>query len=131
MIIGDRLLELRKVKNLSQGEIENRTGLSRCYISRLENGHTVPSIQTLEKLAGALEVPLYLLFYEGKNPPRLKNLSERKTSDEIAWGSSGRNARYLHKLRKYLSKAAELDRKLIMGVAQKLVRGRDHRDREE
>jgi transcriptional regulator with XRE-family HTH domain len=62
MIIGDRLRELREVKNLSQGIIEQRTGLLRCYISRVENGHTVPSIETLEKLARALEVPMYQLF---------------------------------------------------------------------
>jgi len=62
MIVGDRLRELREVKNLSQGIIEQRTGLLRCYISRVENGHTVPSIETLEKLARALEVPMYQLF---------------------------------------------------------------------
>jgi transcriptional regulator with XRE-family HTH domain len=55
MIIGDRLRELREEKTLSQGDIEKRTGLLRCYISRVENGHTVPAIETLEKLARALE----------------------------------------------------------------------------
>jgi transcriptional regulator with XRE-family HTH domain len=68
MVISDRLRELRESKNLSQGDIEKRTGLFRCYISRVENGHTVPSIETLEKLARALEVPLYQLFYDGENP---------------------------------------------------------------
>ena len=57
MVISDRLRELREQKNLSQGDIEKRTGLLRCYISRVENGHTVPAIETLEKLARALEVP--------------------------------------------------------------------------
>jgi len=61
MIIGDRLRELREAGHLSQGDIEKRTGLLRCYISRVENGHTVPAIETLEKLARALEVPLYQL----------------------------------------------------------------------
>jgi transcriptional regulator with XRE-family HTH domain len=83
MIIGDRLKELRDGKNLSQGDIENRTGLLRSYISRVENGQTVPTIETLEKLARALEVPLYQLFYEGDEPPKLLNLVKRKTSDEI------------------------------------------------
>src|SRR5215468_11357435 len=55
MIIGDRLRALREDKKLSQGDIEKRTGLLRCYISRVENGHTVPAIETLEKLARALE----------------------------------------------------------------------------
>src|SRR5713101_1424727 len=61
MIIGDRLRILREQKKFSQGEIEKRTGLLRCYISRVENGHTVPAVETLEKFARALEVPLYQL----------------------------------------------------------------------
>jgi transcriptional regulator with XRE-family HTH domain len=63
MIISDRLRALREEKNLSQGDIEKRTGLFRCYISRIENGHTVPAIETLEKMARAFEVPMYQLFY--------------------------------------------------------------------
>jgi len=62
MVIGDKLKSLREQKNLSQGDIEKRTGLLRCYISRVENGHTVPSVDTLEKMARALEVPMYRLF---------------------------------------------------------------------
>ena len=41
MIIGDRLREIREEKKLSQGDIENRTGLLRCYISQIENGDTL------------------------------------------------------------------------------------------
>jgi len=62
VLIGQKLREIRGSKNLSQGDIEQRTGLIRCYTSRVENGHTVPSNQTLEKYARALEVPLYQLF---------------------------------------------------------------------
>ncbi len=69
---------MREEKKLSQGDIEKRTGLLRCYISRVENGHTVPAIETLEKLARALEVPL---FYDGEEPPKLPNLLKRKSSD--------------------------------------------------
>ena len=127
MIIGDRLRALREGKNLSQGDIEKRTGLLRCYISRVENGHTVPAIQTLEKLARALEVPLYQLFYEGEEPPKLPNLLKRKTSDGIVWGNSGKQAVYLHKLRKYLSKTEDSDRKLLLFLAQKLATGRSRR----
>jgi transcriptional regulator with XRE-family HTH domain len=71
MIIGDRLRAVREEKKLSQGDIEKRTGLLRCYISRVENGHTVPAIETLEKMARALEIPLYQLFYDGEKPPPL------------------------------------------------------------
>jgi transcriptional regulator with XRE-family HTH domain len=89
MVICDRLRELRGGKNLSQGDIEKRTGLLRCYISRVENGHTVPAIETLEKLARALEMPLYQLFYDGEKPPQLPNLLKGKTSDDIVWGTQG------------------------------------------
>jgi len=86
MIIGERLRALRESTNLSQGDIENRTGLLRCYISRVENGHTVPAIETPEKIARALEGPLYQLFYE-------PNLPKRTTAEEVAWGRSGKDAR--------------------------------------
>lgn len=121
MVIGDRLRQLREEKKFSQGDIEKRTGLLRCYISRVENGHTVPAIETLEKLARALEIPLYQLFYDGEEPPKLPNLLKRKTSDDIAWGSKGKDANYLHQLRKCLSKAEDEDRKLIMYMAQKMA----------
>ena len=121
MIIGDRLREMREEKKLSQGDIEKRTGLLRCYISRVENGHTVPAIETLEKMARALEVPLYQLFYEGEEPPALPNLLKRKSSGEIAWGSSGKDARFLGKLRRLLGKSDEQHRKLILLMAQKMA----------
>jgi transcriptional regulator with XRE-family HTH domain len=127
MIISDRLRELREGKKLSQGDIEKRTGLLRCYISRVENGHTVPAIETLEKLARALEVPLYQLFYDGNESPKLPNLLKRKTTDDIVWGSSWKQAVYLHRLTKFLSKAGDPDRKLFLAMAQKMVAGRNRR----
>jgi transcriptional regulator with XRE-family HTH domain len=127
VIIGDRLREMREEKKLSQGDIEKRTGLLRCYISRVENGHTVPAIETLEKLARALEVPLYHLFYDGEQPPQLPNLPKRKSSDDIAWGNAGKDARYLSKLRRLLAKTKDGDRKLILYMAQKMVRPRSSR----
>ena len=112
---------MREEKKLSQGDIEKRTGLLRCYVSRVENGHTVPAIETLEKMARALEVPLYQLFYDGEQPPKLPHLPRRKSSDEIIWGSSGKDGRYLNKLRRVLSKSDEHDRKLILLMAQKMA----------
>jgi transcriptional regulator with XRE-family HTH domain len=122
MIIGDRLREMREAKKLSQGDIEKRTGLLRCYVSRVENGHTVPAIETLQKMARALEVPLYQLFYDGDEPPKLPNLLKRKSPDEGAWGSSGKDARFLDKLRRLLGKSDEDDRKLLLLMTRKLAR---------
>ena len=124
MIIGDRLRALREEKNLSQGEIEKRTGLLRCYISRVENGHTVPAFETIEKFARALEVPLYQLFYDGEAPPSLPNIIKRKTAGDLAWGSSGKEARLLEKFRRLLSRTNEDDRKLLFFMAQKMARGK-------
>ena len=101
--------------------MEKRTGLLRCYISRVENGHTVPAIETLEKLARAMEVPLYQLFYDGEEPPVLPNLPKRKSADDIAWGSSGKDARYLGRFRRLMGKIEEGDRRLLLYMAQKMA----------
>jgi transcriptional regulator with XRE-family HTH domain len=122
MIIGDRLRELRESKKLSQGDVEKRTGLLRCYISRVENGHTVPAIETLEKMARAFEVPMYHLFYDGEEPPKLPNLPKRQSSGETLWGSSSKDARYLSKLRRLLAKSDDEHRKLLMHMVQKMAR---------
>ena len=122
MIIGDRLRALREERKLSQGDIEKRTGLLRCYISRVENGHTVPAIETLEKMARALEIPMYQLFYEGDEPPKLPSLLKRKSSDVNLWGSTGKDARFLNKLRRVLSKTDEDGRKLVLFMVQKMAR---------
>jgi transcriptional regulator with XRE-family HTH domain len=70
LMIGERLRTIRESKNLSQGDIEQRTGMMRSYTSRVENGHTVPSIGTLAKYAQALEIPLYQIFYDGEEVPK-------------------------------------------------------------
>ena len=122
MIIGDRLRELREQKKLSQGDIEKRTGLLRCYISRVENGHTVPAVETLEKLARALEIPLYQLFYDGEEPPKIPNLPKRHTADDIAWGNSGKDARLLGQFRRLLGKTDEKNQRILLYMAQKMAR---------
>jgi transcriptional regulator with XRE-family HTH domain len=124
MIIGDRLRAIREQKKLSQGDIERRCGLLRCYISRFENGHTVPSIETLEKMARALEVPLYQLFYDGEEPPKLPNLPNRKTEAGLLWGSSGKDARLLTIFSILLSRMKESNRRLLLHMAQNMARTR-------
>jgi transcriptional regulator with XRE-family HTH domain len=117
MVIADRLKALREQKNMSQGEIERRSGLLRCYISRVENGHTVPAIETLEKMARALEVPMYQLFYEGKKPPAPIIPVPATAKD---WGSSGSDAKTLHKFRRLMSRTNQTNRKLLLFMAQKM-----------
>lgn len=85
MILGERIRQLRNVKKLSAGEIARRTGLSRPYISRIENDHTIPSIETLEKLARGFEIPLYRFFIEEGDEPRsavpLRILREQSSNE--------------------------------------------------
>ena len=118
MIIGDRLRDLREAKQLSQGDIEKRTGLLRCYLSRVENGHTAPAIETLEKMARALEVPMYQLFYEGEELPEVP---KPVTGNGDQWGTSGRAGRYLSKLRRALAQMQPDDRTLLFNVTQRMA----------
>jgi transcriptional regulator with XRE-family HTH domain len=120
MVIAERLRSLREQKRFSQGDIEKRSGLLRCYVSRVENGHTVPSIETLERLARALEVPLYQLFYDGPEPPELPNLPERKTEQEIAWGSSPDEARFLKGMARLLERLSDNDRGMLLHMAKRM-----------
>ena len=122
MIIGDRLRLLREQKQFSQGEIEKRTGLLRCYISRVENGHTVPAVETLEKFARALEVPLYQLFYDGEEPPKMPIMPKRRSAGAFVWGDTGKDARTLAKFRQLLSRTDEEDRRLLLFMAKKMVK---------
>lgn len=123
MLIGDRLRDLREHKKLSQGDIEKRTGLLRCYISRVENGHTVPAIETLEKFARAMNVPIYQLFYDGDGradgAPSVKHVD--KTNDSI-WGGSGKERRILVRFTEFLSRIDETDRELLLSVAGRMAR---------
>jgi transcriptional regulator with XRE-family HTH domain len=115
MLIGERLKQLREYKNLSQGDIEKRTGLLRCYTSRVENGHTVPSLETLEKMAHALEIPLYQLFYDGEKPERLKIVET-----ESGWGIRGKDAKTFDRFRRLLARTSADNQALLMFMAQKM-----------
>ncbi len=122
MVVGDRLRQLREQRNLSQGDIEERTGLLRCYVSRVENGHTVPAIDTLEKFARALGIPMYQLLYEGEGIPKIPEPVKRKVARETLWGSSGRDAAVLAKFRRLFSRMQEEDRRMLLHLAQKMYK---------
>jgi transcriptional regulator with XRE-family HTH domain len=123
MEIGARLRQLRGQRGMSQGDVEKLTGCLRCYTSRVEHGHTVPLLDTLEKYAAAFGVPLYQLFYEGDEPPPLAKLKPPKTLEELAKepGKEGAEAKFLLKLEKLLSKVKERDRAVFLAMAQKLA----------
>ena len=119
MQIGAKLRELRLAKNLSQGDIEKRTGLFRCYTSRVENGYTVPTVETLEKYAHALEIPLYRLFTDEDFVGVLK---PREPDDSSSWGIRGKERNAFQTLAKALARMDEQDKKLLLSMAQGMAR---------
>lgn len=123
MVIGTRLRSLRENKGMSQGDVEKITGMLRCYISRVENGHTIPSVQTLERFARALELPLYELFYSGEGEPPTPNLTPRRTLDELAVEAEqvGEDPRFMAKFKHVLAKLGEPDRDVLLTLAKKLA----------
>src|SRR5579862_10059659 len=108
MVIGSRLRDLREEKGLSQGDVEKSTGLLRCYISRIENGHTVPSLETLERFAAALDVPLYKMFYAENGDAATPNLQPREDIEALATqpGKDGEDARFLLQFKNLLLQLA-------------------------
>jgi transcriptional regulator with XRE-family HTH domain len=120
MLIGQRLKEIREAKNLSQGDIEKRIGLLRCYMSRVENGHTAPTIEMLEKYARALEVPLYELFYEGEEPPKKPKLPSTEKAEPL-WGTSGKEWSELRSFAKALGRTDDRHRRLLLAMAQRMT----------
>lgn len=121
MVIGDRIRALREQKGLSQGQLEKRTGLLRCYISRVENGHTVPSIETVEKLSRALEVSLYQIFWEGEGIPAVASSSGRVTEEEVAADWSGEQAQFARRMAQLFHLLSEEDRQLLLTAAQRMA----------
>src|ERR1700691_176316 len=115
MVIGDRLRALREDQKLSQGDIEKRTGLLRCYVSRVENGHTVPAVVTLEKFARALDVPLYQLFYDGDESSKT-SVQKQAADDESGWGHNGKDRRTLDRFRRVLGRIDKNDRELLLSM---------------
>jgi len=117
MLIGDRLRQLRESKHWSQGDIEKRTGLLRCYTSRLENGHTVPSIETLEKFAAVFDVPLWKIFYERDQPttPVFPSRESQHSTTE-----SVKDRKFYLKLAQLLGRMTEKDRHLLFYAVQRM-----------
>src|SRR5580700_5531722 len=117
MVIGDKLKALRAQKSLSQGEIEKRTGLLRCYISRVENGHTVPSVDTLEKMARALEIPMYRLFTD-EDHVKKPNIPAKSIQNRKA---NSKQESVLRSFAKLFSRMDDKSRGLLFHMASKMA----------
>jgi transcriptional regulator with XRE-family HTH domain len=119
MLIGQKLRELREAKNMSQLEVSQTTGLVQPYVSRVENGHTIPGVETLEKWATALKIPLYQILYEGEEPPKLLKICGNHNED--LWGTSRRDSRDLKRLRQFLAKMSTREREMLMSMAARMA----------
>ncbi len=110
MKIGTTIRAHRLQRGLSQGDIEKKTGLLRCYLSRVENGHTIPSLDTLSKIAGALDLPISQFFAEDTLG---KQLNTQKLSDD--------ELKFLTQIRRYSTNLNESDRKLLLAMVRKFA----------
>jgi transcriptional regulator with XRE-family HTH domain len=119
MEIGRRLRELRKGRRLSQGELEIRTGLLRCYTSRVENGHTVPSVETIEKYSIALGIPLAEFFSKGVVPLQVDPLA---ASEAAKWRPTPREQIEREELVAAIAATETDDRELLTALAQRLAK---------
>jgi transcriptional regulator with XRE-family HTH domain len=117
MVIGERLKDLREQKKMSQGDVEKRTGLLRCYISRVENGHTVPSVDTLEKMARALEIPTYRLFTDDADVQK-PNIPQQKIPSRAV---ATKQDREIHAFAKLFSRMDDKNLGLLFHMASKMA----------
>jgi transcriptional regulator with XRE-family HTH domain len=108
--MGERIRSARKQRGLSQGDLQQRTGLLRCYLSRVENGHTEPSLQTLNRIAAALEMPMVGFFTEP--PPECP-------APEMNPQAVG----FLAQMRQYAGELSEADRAQVLTMARKMAAG--------
>jgi transcriptional regulator with XRE-family HTH domain len=111
MNIGETIRNYRLQKGMSQGDIEKRTGLLRCYLSRVENGHTIPSLDTLAKIATAMELPLAQFFHEG-NGDNGSRAVPHLAEEEV---------RFLTQIRRYSASLNDSDRKLVIAMVKKMA----------
>ena len=108
--IGSTIRAYRQQKGMSQGDIEKRTGLLRCYLSRVENGHTVPSLETLQKIAYAMDLQLAQFFSDEAVSREMSPL--RLSEEEI---------RFLTQIQRYSARLNENDRKLLLAMVRKFA----------
>ena len=119
-VIGKRIRKLRQEKGLSQADVGKRMGVLRSYISRVENGHTVPSLETLERLAAALETPLYQLFYDESLSAAGQHKAEGSV-DRLESDPEGDREKHFKRIRQFLAKKSRAsdDADLVFGTLAK------------
>lgn len=115
MNIGETIRNYRLQKGMSQGDIEKRTGLLRCYLSRVENGHTIPSLDTLAKIASSMDVALATFFADHSTESSSSKASSPQLSED--------EVRFLTQIRRYSPNLNDSDRKLVIAMIKKMAAG--------
>jgi transcriptional regulator with XRE-family HTH domain len=77
MNLGKRIQDLRRRRGLTTGELAARVQVTSGFISQLEHSKTDPSLQTLQRVAAALQVPLSYLMLEDETKPQVVRKGER------------------------------------------------------
>ena len=112
--IGEVIRSYRGARGLSQGDIERRTGLLRCYLSRVENGHTVPSLETLAKIAEAMDMALADFF------PGAETTHDRETQKMLGELSDD-EIRFLSEIKRFSSALSDGDKRLVLAMIRKMA----------
>jgi transcriptional regulator with XRE-family HTH domain len=109
-LIGARILEFRKQRGLSQDDVQRATGFSHAYISNVERGQTLPSLESIERFADALQVPLSELFRSGEAG------SKTRTTDPASDPSD-----LLALLRAHVGTMTAKQREILLALALRLA----------
>lgn len=78
-LLGNRIKRLRKLRGLSQEELSEKVDIDPKHLSRIEVGRGFPSLDTLERLADALNVELKDFFEFTHETPSPRELKETLT----------------------------------------------------
>jgi transcriptional regulator with XRE-family HTH domain len=111
MNLGESIRQIRQAKGLSQGEMQKRTGILRSYLSRVENGHTVPSFATLQRLASAMDVALADFFPD---------------SDAPSSGDGAASSDYLQELKNHIPQLSAKQRVELLDMVKDMARVSKH-----
>ncbi len=95
-VITRKLKELRKRSNVRLAELAERTGLTKGYLSRIENSKNPPPISTLARIAGALGVDITELFSKAQAPLQDDELAIDRKNEHFRSNTRGSHYGYIY-----------------------------------
>lgn len=88
-LFGQRVKKLREQRNFTQEYLAEKVGIEQATLSNIERGKSHPTVDTLEKLAIALDVEVYLFFKFDEKlslENKIKEVTGAMRSDEMLAG---------------------------------------------